>query len=149
MFFPSGDQSSPLASVAIEVSLCTASHRSRRAIEIRDPNLRAAFFRRDKRKPLPIRRPARTVGVLIGDDLAVLLTSTGRGHDPDVRRLRVGFEIDIDHAEDHPLAVGRNFRLADALELHHVFEGEGMLGLGECGACESNKERERQERIGA
>jgi hypothetical protein len=58
-----------------------------------------------------------------------------------VRRLRVGSEIDIDHAEDHPLAVGRNLRLAHALELHHVFEGEGMLGLRKSGKCESDRAR--------
>ncbi len=52
-------------------------------------------------------------------------------HDPDVRRLRVRFEIDIQHAEDHPLAIRRNFRLAHALQFHHVFKGKGMLGLGE------------------
>ena len=99
----------------------------RHAIELRNPNLRSAFLRRDERKPLAIRRPARAVGILIGDDLALL--TSGRRHDPDVRRLGVGRQIHVDHAEDHPLAVRRNLRLADALELHHVFEGEGMLGL--------------------
>ena len=156
MFLPSGDQSSPPASVAIEVSLCTCGHRSRRAVEIRDPDLRAAFFRREKREALAIRRPARAVGVLIGDEMRSAdedpaeLCSAGRpaapsplahqGHDPDVRRLRVGFEIDVDHAEDHPLAVGRNLRIAHALQLHHVVEGEGMLGLGD------EREGRRQER---
>ena len=57
-------------------------------------------------------------------------------HDPHMRRLGVGFEIHVDHAEDHPLAVGRNLGLAHALQLHHVFEGERMPGLGEGGKCE-------------
>ena len=67
-------------------------------------------------------------------------------HDPDVRRLGVGFEIDVDHAEDHPLAVGRNLRLAHALQLHHVVEGEGMLGLSDGGKCECEHRRDRRKR---
>src|SRR5271155_4397137 len=47
-------------------------HLSYRAIEICDPDLRPAFFRRDERKALPIRRPARAVTILIGDDFALL-----------------------------------------------------------------------------
>src|SRR5580700_7708521 len=81
-------------------------------------------------------RPARAVGILIGDDL-FLLTS-GRRHDPDVSRLGVGLEIHIDHAEDHPLAVGRNLRLAHAPELHHVFKSEGALGLRDGRESERN-----------
>src|SRR5208283_5744852 len=59
--------------------------------------------------------------------------------DPDVRRLGVGCEIDVDHAEDHPLAVGRDLRIADALQLHHVFKGEGMFGLGRGERCQCGK----------
>ena len=66
-------------------------------------------------------------------------------HDPDVRRLRVGSEIDIDHAEDYPLAVGRDLRIADALQLHHVVEGEGMLGLGSAVEERMRAQEEREE----
>ena len=55
-----------------------------------------------------------------------------------MRRLRVCCQIDIDHAEDHPLAVGRNFRFPHALELHHVFEGERVFDLGETGKREDH-----------
>jgi hypothetical protein len=53
-----------------------------------------------------------------------------------MRRLRVGREIDIHHAEDYPLSIGRDLRVSDALQPHHVFESEGMLRLGEGGKSE-------------
>ena len=55
----------------------------------------------------------------------------------------VRFEVDIDRAERDPFAIGRNDRLADALELHHVFEGEGTLGLGESGKRTADRNRKR------
>ena len=58
-----------------------------------------------------------------------------------MRRLRVGFEIDVDHAEDHPLTVGRHLRISDALQLHHVVEREGMLGLSQSGEGEGKNEK--------
>jgi len=58
-----------------------------------------------------------------------------------VRRLGVGCKIDIHHAEDYPLAVRRNLRLAHALELHHVFKREGMFRLGKGGKCDSENEK--------
>ena len=67
-----------------------------------------------------------------------LRVAASDGDDPEMRRLGVGVEVDVDRAERHPLAVGRNDGFADALELHHVFEGEGMLGLG------LSEERERR-----
>ena len=63
-----------------------------------------------------------------------------------MRRLRIGFQIDVDHAEDHPLAVGRNLRIADALQLHHVFEGEGMLSLSESGKSKRKCKYEKREK---
>jgi hypothetical protein len=99
---------------------------------------------RDECKALPIRSPARPIiTVRLGKELSFLTSS--RGHNPDVRRLGVGFEIDIDHAADYPLAVGRNLRLADALQLHHVFESERMLGLGDGGKCEWDQNEKSQE----
>lgn len=52
-------------------------------------------------------------------------------HDPDVWRLCVRREVYIHSSKEHPFAVGRDLRLLDALQLHHVFKGEGMFGLGE------------------
>jgi hypothetical protein len=67
------------------------------------------------------------------------------GNDPDVRGFGVGFEIYVDHAKDYPLTVGRDFGRAHALELHHVFEGEGMLGLGCGGYCECDQSKGENE----
>jgi len=47
-----------------------------------------------------------------------------------VRRLGVLIEVDLNGGERNPLAVGRDGGLTDALELHHVFESEGVPGLG-------------------
>src|SRR3954466_11447842 len=63
-------------------------HFSREAVELRDPDLRAALLSRQKREPLAIRGPARAVGILVGDDL-LFLPSCCR-NDPDVWCLRVG-----------------------------------------------------------
>jgi hypothetical protein len=120
--------------------LSSGYHGAGSAVELRDPHLRTAVLVGQKREEFAIGRPARAVSILIGNDLA-LLTSCRR-HDPDVRRLGVGLEIHIDHAEDHPLAVRRNFRLSHALQLHHVFESEGVFGLGECGEREEKNEKE-------
>ena len=60
-----------------------------------------------------------------------------------MRRLGVLFEIDIDGAEGDPLAVGRDDRLADALQLHHVFERERALGLGEATERTADQEKEQ------
>ncbi len=89
-----------------------------RAVEIGNPNLRPTFFIGDERKPLSIRRPTRTVAVLIGNEDALVLCGGGalprldgaeprphtfllhtlriQRHDPDVRSLLVRSEIDID-----------------------------------------------------
>ena len=82
MFLPSGDQSSPPASVAIAVSLWTAGDCAGCAIEIGNPNLRATFFIREEGKALAVRRPARTVAVLIGDEDALLSPSLATGETP-------------------------------------------------------------------
>ena len=122
-----------------------ASDASNTAIEVCDPYLRSAFLCRNKRETFAVRRPARAVAVLIGDENA-LARVDGRDarrsiggvgcrkrHDPDMRSFLVRREIDIDRAEQHPLAVGRGHGLGHALERHHVFEGEWMLGLREAG----------------
>src|SRR5208283_2439275 len=122
--------------------LVNSRNRASRTIEIGNPDLRATLFCRQKSKPLPVRRPARTVRILICDDLPLL--PARHRPDPHMGRLRIGLEIHIDHAEDHPLAVRRNLRLAHALQLHHVFEGKRMFGLRktrkrECDKSEENK----------
>jgi hypothetical protein len=76
--------------------------------------------------------------------VSLLLGDMGIGaerHDPHMWRLRIGRQIDIGHAEDHPLAVGRNLRIADALQLHHVVESERMLSLGKSGNCERKNKK--------
>ncbi len=149
MFLPFGDQSSPPASVAMAVFVCEP--RLRHPVKVRNPNLRSVLFIiRKKRKPLSIRRPARPVAVLIGDEDALGLGGrvarphtfrcTVQRHDPDVRGLLVRRQIHIDRREQHPLAVGRRHRLANALQLHHVFESEGMLGLRKCRKGEEKNE---------
>jgi hypothetical protein len=52
-----------------------------------------------------------------------------------VRRLGIRREVHVDRTEDDPFAIGRGHRLLDALQRHHVFEGEGMLGLGKNRKC--------------
>ena len=89
-----------------------------------------------------------TVAILIGNEDALRAHPPLRGrvghcrrcstggagfsqrHDPDVWSFLVGGEVDVDGAEQHPLAVGRGHGFAHTLERHHVFEGEWMLGLG-------------------
>ena len=71
-------------------------------------------------------------------------------------RFRARLQIDVNSREQHPLSVRRDFGLLDALERHHVFEGEGVfLGLSEgkksensqtesyCGAHEASSQTER------
>ncbi len=57
-----------------------------------------------------------------------------------MRRAGVGVKAYIDRAKGDPFAIGRDNRLADALELHHGFEGEGLLGLGE--SCDGEREQD-------
>src|SRR5438270_2579497 len=71
--------------------LVNSGHLPSSPVEIRNPNLRTAFLVRQEREPLPIRRPARTVSVLICNEF--LLLTAICGHDPDVRRLRVRLQI--------------------------------------------------------
>src|SRR5580692_2930789 len=115
------------------------SHRSRHAVEIGTPDLPSAFLRGEKREAFAVRRPARTIRILSGDDLTLL--ASRRGNNPEVWSLGVGLEIYINHAENHPLPVGRNFGLAHALQFHHVFECEGMFGLGKGGKSEGKKQK--------
>ena len=67
------------------------SYGSGRAIEIRNPDLRSVFLGRHKRKPLPIRCPARAIRILIGDDFP-FSTFVGLSH-PTQNRGRVGRPI--------------------------------------------------------
>ena len=142
MLLPSGDQSAPEASVEMLVIL-RASPVSDPLAESKSlqPDLRAAVFRRFKDEALAVGRETRTIFTGAGSGSEPAGFAAGDGHDPQMRRAGVGFEADIDRAEGDPFAVGRDNRLADALELHHVVEGEGTLGLGESG----NREREQEE----
>jgi hypothetical protein len=55
-----------------------------------------------------------------------------------MRRLRVCFQIDINSREEYPFAIWRDRRFLHTLQLHHVFEGEGMFSLS--GSNQSRKE---------
>jgi hypothetical protein len=57
-----------------------------------------------KRKPLPIRSPARTVAILIGDEHA--LRPARQRHDPDVRSFLIRGQIHIDCANSTHLPSG-------------------------------------------
>jgi len=60
-------------------------------------------------------------------------TATGR-HNPQMRNLRIRGEIDIFAIEHDPFPIRRRYRRADALQRHHILEGEGMFlrsGLSE------------------
>ena len=130
MFFPSGDQSSPSASVAIASAVDVgdfADVESKSAIQTCDPP--SLFEMNAKRFPSGAQRGR--VAVLIGNKNAFL--SSGQGDNPDMRRLGIGFEIDIDHAEEHPLAIRRRHGFAHALQFHHVFKREWMFGLPQRG----------------
>ena len=70
---------------------------------------------------------------------------TSERHNPDVRGLLVRREIHIDRGEQNPLAIRRRHRLADALQLHHVFESEWMLDLGEGGKSQRKNEQKSKE----
>src|SRR6476660_8611082 len=50
-----------------------------------------------------------------------------------MRNFRVRLQIDIFAIKHHPFSVRRRHRRADALELHHVFEGEWMFAAGDIG----------------
>src|SRR5438067_1276637 len=131
-------------------------------IKIRDPNLRSAFFGRHKRKPLPVRRPSWAVGILIRNDLSftagvphvslilgnvgiVVLIATKRHH-PDVWRLRVRLQINIDSGKQDPFTVRRGNWFLNALERHHVFKGERMLVLSN-GGERARKHKNREQKI--
>src|SRR5258705_858077 len=52
---------------------------------------------------------------------------TVRRHDPQMRDLRVRFQIDVYAIEYDPFAIRRRHRRADALQFHHVLERERTL----------------------
>jgi len=161
MYLPSGDQSSPPASVAIVVNswipVTAPAAPSKSAIQ----NLRAAVFVREKRKPLPIRSPARTIAILIGDEHALLSSRAlldGRDarrsviiriqrHDPDVRRLRIRGQIHVDRAKQHPFPIRRRHRLADRFNFIMSSKVKGCLACENAGREKSKTKRKTRRRI--
>ena len=130
-----------------------ACNRASRAIEVGNPDLRTTFFIREKREAPPIRCPARAVAVLVGNEDAFAWAKRGcpssawlspQRHDPYVRRLLVRGQVHIHRAEQHPLAIRRWHRLANALQLHHVFESEGMPGLRKGGKRKKQNEKKNK-----
>ena len=114
--------------------------RGRRAIE----KGYAAFFKKNPKAslelhPESVRLYGHHAAVEVGT-LTLRLPGANR-HDPEVRRLGVALEIYIHGAEGHPLAIRGDRRLADTLQLHHIFEGEGIFGLGVNDEREGKREK--------
>src|SRR5438132_10978928 len=130
MFFPSGDHSSPSASVAMFVNLCLAVTvpvaPSKSAIQICDP------FSLVETNDLSFTAGVPHVSLILGNVGIVVLIATKRHH-PDVWRLRVRLQINIDSGKQDPFTVRRGNRFLNALERHHVFKGEGMFVLSNGG----------------
>src|SRR5271157_2921149 len=131
MFLPSGDQSPPEASVEMLVTLrgspvSVPVEESKSCTQICEPPSRddskrtrlASGEKRMRSSPTPPRRKASR------------LTATD-GNDPEMWLASVLLEVDVHRGEPDPLAIGRDDGLADAFELHHVFECEGALALRE------------------
>src|ERR1041385_9564629 len=58
-----------------------------------------------------------------------------------MRSLCVRRQVHIHGGKQDPLAIGRGHRLLHPLELHHVFEGEGMFFLCEQGNASNEREK--------
>ena len=67
------------------------------AVEVRDPDLRTAFFRGHKQEALAIGRPARPVGILVFNNLPGI-TSSNRDN-PDMRCFGIRAEVHIHDAK--------------------------------------------------
>ena len=109
-----------------------AGKRSRRRVEILQPNLRPAVFGRFKDEAFAIGRKSWSVFAGAASRSESARFASGDRHDPQMRRAGVGVEAHVDRAEGDPFASGRDNRLTDAFELHHVFEAEGALVLRKC-----------------
>jgi hypothetical protein len=109
-----------------------ADQRSLFGIEVLRPDLRRSVTGDGIEHMLAIGRKAQAIlGLAAAFGCQAAGVASGNGNDPQMRLSCVRLERDIDGAERHPLAVGRHREVADTLQLHHVFEGEGALGLGQ------------------
>ena len=90
---------------------------------------------------LAVRRETRTILTGSRDWTQPFCLAAGHRHDPQVWRFGVRLKTHIDGTECHPPAIRGDRRLADTLELHHVFESEGMFGLGVSDEREGKKEQ--------
>src|SRR5215469_665931 len=109
-------------------------------IEVGYPYLLRAGLGRHVGKVPPIRRPARAI--FPGGIEGQLMHRAARGierRDPNVRLARVLLQVNINHAEQHPAAIGRRHRLVDALQRHHVFKCERPPGLSQSGRGEQQE----------
>ena len=50
---------------------------------------------------------------------------------PNMRRLSIRLEINIDGRKQHPLPIRRHLRFLNALKRHHVFESKRMFALSD------------------
>ncbi len=144
MFFPSGDQ---IAAVGAGRDVRDLMRRSVQAAafrgKIRHPDLRRIGRLRSEDQPFAIGRKPRPL-FLVRRLIQAARFSAGGRHNPEMRNLRVRFQVHIDRVKHDPLAIRRWHRLADPFQLHHVFEGEGTFGARRSCA----RRRLRQERAG-
>src|ERR1043165_3729178 len=103
-----------------------AHERATFRIEIAHPDLRRISCFRSPDQPFAVRREAGSF-FMIRCWIQSPRVTAARRHDPQMRNLRVRFEIDIYAVENNPFAVGRGHRRADSLELHHILKRKGML----------------------
>ena len=141
MLLPSGDHRPPEASVEMLVTLrgspvSVPLAESKSCTQICEPPSRDDSNR--TRLPSGEKRMRSSPAPAGGSEPARLAAADG--NDPQMRLARVLVEVDVHRAEADPLAVGRDDGLADALELHHVFEGEGTLALREAATASSRRE---------
>jgi hypothetical protein len=66
-----------------------SDHCAIKIVKLSDPNLRPAFFGREEREMPSVRRPARTVAILIGDEDAFVRWSGALLDGRDARRSTV------------------------------------------------------------
>src|SRR6267143_301625 len=94
-------------------------------IEIAHPDLRRIGRFRSPDQAFAVRRKSRPFFVMWCWVQSPRFTAASR-HDPQMRNLGVRGKIDIFTVEHDPFPIRRRYWRADALQRHHVFEGEWM-----------------------
>ena len=95
-------------------------------VEIAHPDLRRISCFRGPDQSFAVGRKARPL-LVIRSWVQPPRFTAARWHDPQMRNPGVRFQIDVYAIEDDPFAIRRGHRRADALQFHHVLEGEWTL----------------------